>query len=230
MGWWNWFRKRGSLERVPDFVWLTRQAAFQGIRRSILTHAADGSLVVVIAHFPQTLAKVRAMLDEGPIRYREATGRLLLPENVLEAAREGGGCALVPGDALYTELEPAAGLDPAHAVAVVVAERHPIRSPDAGIERFAAAVPHPARLEYHISVEDALLRSFGGDWVGPVLRNLGMSETEPVQSRMVVKRIVQAQRKNEKTAFGSERAESAEEWFRWNMPGQTQATPERRPR
>ena len=51
-----------------------------------------------------------------------------------------------------------------------------------------------------------------------VLRKLGMTEDEAIESQMVTRRIKQAQQKIEGRAFGSLDAESAAQWLAKNCP------------
>ena len=62
------------------------------------------------------------------------------------------------------------------------------------------------------------MRAFAGEWVHNVLRQLGVTETESIESRMVGRRIQQATRKIEQQAVSDLRADSAEEWLKRNCP------------
>jgi preprotein translocase subunit SecA len=62
------------------------------------------------------------------------------------------------------------------------------------------------------------MKIFAGEWVQNVLRKLGMSEDEAIESQMISRRIRQAQQKIEGRAFGSFEAESAAQWLEKNCP------------
>lgn len=57
------------------------------------------------------------------------------------------------------------------------------------------------------------MRLFAGEWVESVLRRLGMSEDEPIESRVVTRRILAAQKKTETQSLSDISADSAEEWL-----------------
>lgn len=101
---------------------------------------------------------------------------------------------------------------------VIVGERHPLPSVDDRLEEFADELPCRCRFSHHVSLEDPVMQIFAGEWVQDVLRKLGMSEDEAIESRMVSRRIRQAQLKIEGRTFGNLNAGSASEWLETNRP------------
>jgi len=91
-------------------------------------------------------------------------------------------------------------------------------SVDDRLEEFADELPCGCRFSHHVSLEDAVIRVFAGDWISNVLKQLGMKEDEAIESQMVSRRIRQAQQKLEGRAFGNLDAESATEWLEKNCP------------
>ena len=79
-------------------------------------------------------------------------------------------------------------------------------------------LPCRCRFSHHVSLEDAVMKIFAGDWVKNVLKQMGMKEDEAIESQMVSRRIRQAQQKIEGNAFGSCEAESAAAWLEKNCP------------
>jgi len=55
-----------------------------------------------------------------------------------------------------------------------------------------------------------------GEWVQNLLRQLGMSEDAAIESRMVARRVKQAQKKIEGQVTGESLAESSEQWLERN--------------
>ena len=89
---------------------------------------------------------------------------------------------------------------------------------DDRLQEFADELPCRCRFSHHVSLEDAVMKVFAGDWVKNVLKQLGMSEDDAIESQMVSRRIRQVQQKIEGRAFGSLDAESAAEWLEKNCP------------
>ena len=113
---------------------------------------------------------------------------------------------------------PAQALDEfAPPIAVIVAERYPLPAGDERIEQFVQSLPGRGSLVFCYDLEQPLLRLFFGDWARDTLVKLGLEEDECVESRMVSRRVRDAQRRIEQAAHGDFESTSDEEWFRRNM-------------
>ena len=218
MGLFGWFGKKSTVAYEDDRIWLRRQAALEGLRRDLARRLGEDSLVLVVAHFPATLAEIEGLLESAGLEYRMLADPLTGPQLGERTDGEGTGrILLAPALALCPDAPPAGDMDRSRSVSILVAERHPLRSPDARIEGFAATVPHPTRLGFYLSLEDPVLRRFGSGWLPTVLTSLGMKEDEAISSRMVTKRLKQAQQKLERDTFRNLPAQSADEWYRLNV-------------
>lgn len=217
MSLWRWLGLSRPVTYEPDRVWLTRQGALAGLVRDAVQWLFEDASVVVVAHFPATLAEVEKALDTASVAWRACEGPLAGPEVVAKSrAGEGGSVLLVPAPALRTDLPPVETADRSRAVTVLAVERHPLRSHDERIETFAATIPFRTRLTFYLSLEDPLLKRFAGGWVEATLRRLGMAEDESVTSPLVTRRIKRAQTELQRATPRDEPAESAEEWYARN--------------
>ncbi|MGA7157125.1 MAG: SEC-C metal-binding domain-containing protein, partial [Acidobacteriaceae bacterium] len=61
----------------------------------------------------------------------------------------------------------------------------------------------PGQSRFFLSLEDDLMRIFAREWVGTLLQRLGMEEGVPIESRMISKRIENAQEQVESQNFES---------------------------
>jgi hypothetical protein len=219
MGLFSWLFGKPGRVAVRDVVWLKDSARAQGAARAVTKPLAAGRHVLLLAHFPATLAA----FGEHPVG-RECT-RALIPD------------ALTPAAALKFTTEPAARVHfglarnlrpdefppedaPESPLAVVVLERHPLRRHDEHVVRFAEGLGSRAEVEFHVSLDDPLMRLFDGERLQGMLRQLGMEEDVPIKSAMVARRVKAAQGKLAAQVSATERdAESAEEWLRLNLSG-----------
>jgi len=218
MGLFGWFRRKPSVVLLNDKIWLTTAAKLNGVREAIRERVGQDAVVVVAAHFPASLREVRKHLETTGLSVSLAEGRDA-GKQLFELVRRGDSrivAALV---------ETLAGLTPPEAVGgepfrvrFVVGERHLLRTKDDAFLPFAERLTPPGRIGFHLSLEDPVLRLFAGDWVGDVLRRLGMQESDAVESRMIARRIRAAQNKIAKLAVLDRPADSAEEWVRLNCP------------
>lgn len=153
-----------------------------------------GEVIVVLAHFDDVLRDLRERMPEFP----QATVRMLLCSEF--------------GTDLVRELR----IDEMTSLDIIVAERHPLLSVDESLEQSADSLPCQSRLMSHVSLEDSLLRLFGGDEIRAMMSRVGLEAEEPFQSRMLARRIRSTQTKVETQAYGNVPADSAEEWLEIN--------------
>ncbi len=80
-------------------------------------------------------------------------------------------------------------------------ERHEARRIDNQLRGRSGRQGDPGSSRFYLSLEDDLMRIFGGEWVKSMLTRMGMKEGEAIESRMVSRRIEGAQRKVEERNF-----------------------------
>ncbi|KAA5543842.1 hypothetical protein FYK55_11780 [Roseiconus nitratireducens] len=188
-----------NIQLEKESLWLTREAKFAGIARQLQHPASPPPLAILLmAHFPDTqseLAKLaKQSAGEVPVM------AVLANELTSRIARD-------------LQIGPDAIID------VIAAERHPLVSVDDRLmEDFGKQLNCRCRVHVHQSLEDPLMQRFSGQSIIDLLRSMGMREDEAIESRMVGRRIRDAQKKITAQAVGNTPAESAEEWMRINLP------------
>jgi hypothetical protein len=198
MGLFDWLTgKKDKVEVAKYRIWLTQEAKIAGIHREVAqavgNPAAPGA-VIVVAHFSDCLERLRnAVGGFDRDRVFVTSADLLAGRTPSDFAADESGCILI-----------------------IVGERHPLPSHDEVILEFARSQPGRCLIVYHVSIEDPLLKPFAGEWVERVLRSLGMKEDEPIESRMVSRRIQTELNKIAKSATGDVPANSADEWLERN--------------
>jgi preprotein translocase subunit SecA len=85
---------------------------------------------------------------------------------------------------------------------VMGTERHESRRIDNQLRGRAGRQGDPGSSKFFLSLEDDLMRMFGGDRVSKVMDMLKVEENEPIESGMVTKAIENAQKKVEMYHFG----------------------------
>jgi preprotein translocase subunit SecA len=84
---------------------------------------------------------------------------------------------------------------------IVGTERHEARRIDNQLRGRAGRQGDPGSSRFYLSLQDDLMRIFGGEWVSNLLGRLGMEEDQAIESRMVSRRIQAAQKKREEHNF-----------------------------
>jgi len=191
-------KKRTSVEVVPDHIWMTTAAKFAGLAKEARERSRSETVaILLVAHFPDVLER----LDE-----------------IANQQTWDVPCKAVSASNLNTNLAASLRVDESATIDIIVGERHPLPSVDDRLEEFADELPCRCRFSHYVSLDDAMMKVFAGDWIKNVLKQLGMTEDEAIESQMVSRRIRQAQQKIEGRAFGSLNAESAAEWLEKNCP------------
>lgn len=200
MGLFDWWTgKSNKVQVADDIIWLTQEAKSAGIRRAVAQAISNPATacVIVTAHFNDCLER--------------------LGQSVAELKRDRVFVTLANALAGRTPTDMTA--DESSSVLIVVGERHPLPSHDESVVDFARSLSCRSRIVYHLSLEDAVLRKFSGEWVENVLRSLGMKEDEAIESRLVARRIRSALEKIAAKATSDLPAISAEDWLTRNCPG-----------
>lgn len=219
---WNWLSgKRVPRPIVQDVIWMNQEAKLRGLCKEARERLGD-SLVLALAHFPSTLARVETAFKENSIPYAVAEGSLAA---VPSLAGRGDQAAVVLSLATITSVQAVA--EPTHVkigpVAILVAERFFLRGADEEIEMFAATLGSACRLRFHLALDDPLLREFAGEWTGGMLRALGMSESDSIESTMISRRLRTAQDRIAGRVAEERPAQSPEEWWQLNVRGASDA-------
>jgi preprotein translocase subunit SecA len=84
---------------------------------------------------------------------------------------------------------------------VVGTERHEARRIDNQLRGRAGRQGDPGSSRFFLSLQDDLMRIFASDWVGAILRRIGMSKGMALEHPMVTRSIERAQRKVEEHNF-----------------------------
>ncbi len=87
-------------------------------------------------------------------------------------------------------------------LAIVGSERHDARRIDRQLRGRAGRQGDPGSTRFFISLEDNLMRLFGGERIAGVMQKLKIPEGEPIEHSMITKSVERAQKKVEENNFG----------------------------
>ncbi|MGA3373896.1 MAG: preprotein translocase subunit SecA [Terracidiphilus sp.] len=82
-------------------------------------------------------------------------------------------------------------------------ERHESRRVDNQLRGRAGRQGDPGESRFYLSLEDDLIRIFAKQWMSAMMQRMGMQEDEPIESKMITKRIEGAQKAVEAQNFES---------------------------
>ncbi len=115
-------------------------------------------------------------------------------------------CSREEWDVVYKEVKVAIDIEHDEVVAagglhIIGTERHESRRIDNQLRGRAGRQGDPGSSKFYLSLQDDLLRIFGGDRMQNLMLRLGMEEDVPIESRLITKRIAAAQRAVEAQHF-----------------------------
>ncbi|MDQ1266716.1 MAG: preprotein translocase subunit SecA, partial [Bacteroidota bacterium] len=85
---------------------------------------------------------------------------------------------------------------------IIGSERHEARRIDRQLRGRSGRQGDPGSSQFFISLEDDLMRLFGGERIAGVMQRLKVPEGEPIQHSMITKSVERAQKKVEENNFG----------------------------
>ncbi len=144
---------------------------------TIATNMAGRGTDILLGGNPEFLAK--QYLKEREINPDEASERQL--NDAIERAKQ-------TTDAEHKEVVGAGGLH------ILGTERHESRRIDNQLRGRSGRQGDPGSSRFFLSLEDDLMRIFGGERIKGLMLRLGMEEGVPIESRLVSKRIEGAQK------------------------------------
>jgi len=208
-----------------DKIWFDTNHKLQQISGEIQHFTSYGQPVIVIAHFAVTLAALERTLRSASVQYQHSSSSDMFepPEVVPPMPGEpatgepagatwlglAGSCAWFAGWASQQSKLP---------LRIIVAEHHPRYSPDQSIIELAGRATYGSELCFHISLDDPLLKYFGGASLQSLLEKLGLSADGCISHPLVTRAIRNAQEKIERKVPRELPAESIQDWFKYNLP------------
>lgn len=137
---------------------------------------------------------------------------------LVEALRAAG---LAPGPALVVERVDQLSAVPTGA-AIIVAERHPVSGFNRALAQRLATLAPGATPTCYSGLDDPLMKAFGGERLVALMRQLGLSEDEPIEHPMISKALANATQKLEQRLGPAlsrlAPAASMAEWIQKNVP------------
>ena len=121
-----------------------------------------------------------------------------------EAGRKGAVTIATNMAGRGTDIKLDAEVKTAGGLCIIGTERHEARRIDRQLRGRAGRQGDPGSSQFFISLEDDLMRLFGGERITSFMQTfkVQMEEGEPIQAGMVTKSVERAQKKVEENNFG----------------------------
>jgi len=189
------FRKAERAARHEDHVWANDAARTSGFVRDALRLAEEGRSVLAATRSTQVFHELATLMEAQ----RPAQCKDLFGQNELSTRLDQANAITIALTSALPHPAPAAphpsrGSQPSPHVEILVFGRHERRTEDDAVLAFADSLGARARVTFHLSFEDPLLRRHAGAQIQELLGKLGMSNDEAIAHSMVTRAIEKAQR------------------------------------
>jgi preprotein translocase subunit SecA len=187
----------------PDVIYKTEVEKFKAVVEEIRALQATGQPALVGTISIEQSEKLSTMLSRAKIKHevlnakqheREAEIVAMAGQKnrvTISTNMAGRGTDIVLGD----------GVKELGGLHIIGTERHESRRVDNQLRGRAGRQGDPGSSRFYLSLEDDLLRIFGGERMSSIMERLGMEEGEPIEHAMISKAIENAQRKVEAHNF-----------------------------
>ena len=187
-----------------DLIYKTKKDKYNAVIAMIEELIAQGRPVLVGTTSVEISELLSRMLKMRGIKHQVLNAKQHAREaEVVAHAGEKGTVTIATNMAgrgtdikLTDEVRAAGGL------AIIGTERHDSRRVDRQLRGRAGRQGDPGSSIFFISLEDNLMRLFGGERIAKVVDSMGMKEGESLQNKMLSNSIERAQRKVEENNFG----------------------------
>ena len=168
---------------------------------TIATNMAGRGTDIILGGNPEFLAKAEmARLEYTPEQIAFATSFVQSDDGELLAARDKFRELLEKyKEELAPEQERVRQLG---GLCIIGTERHESRRIDNQLRGRSGRQGDPGLTQFCVSMEDDLMRLFGGERMQAIVQKLGVEENEAIESGMITKQIENAQKKVEGRNFG----------------------------
>ena len=189
---------------LDDLIYRTKREKYNAVVEEVKKMVAEGRAVLVGTTSVEVSEVLSKMLQRQKINHNvlNAKQHQREAEVVTEAGRKGAVTIATNMAGRGTDIKLAAEVKSAGGLAIIGTERHDARRIDRQLRGRAGRQGDPGSSQFFISLEDDLMRLFGGDRIANIMQKMKVPEGEPIQHSMVTNSVTNAQKKVEENNFG----------------------------
>ena len=187
-----------------DLIYKTKKAKYEAVINKVVELTKEGRPVLVGTTDVETSELLSRMLRLRGIQHQVLNAKQHAREaEVVKHAGEPSTVTIVTNMAgrgtdikLPDEVKKAGGL------AIIGTERHDSRRVDRQLRGRSGRQGVPGSSIFYVSLEDKLMRLFGGEKIASVVDRMGMEENDVLEAPMLNNAVERAQKKVEENNFG----------------------------
>jgi len=187
----------------PDVVYKTKKAKFEAIVREIEELHAQGRPILVGTISIETSEMLSDMLRRRGIPHQVLNAKYHEKEaEIIKKAGQYGAVTIATNMAgRGTDIRLGKGVAELGGLHVIGTERHESRRIDNQLRGRSGRQGDPGSSRFYVSLEDDLMRLFGGETINTFMERLGWDESQPIEHPYISKAIERAQKRVEARNF-----------------------------
>jgi preprotein translocase subunit SecA len=184
---------------LADMVYKTEEGKFKAVVEEIKTRHEKGQPVLVGTIAIEKSEVLHEMLDRSGVLHEVLNAKNHEREAAIIAlAGEKGAVTIATNMAgRGTDIKLGEGVRELGGLHILGTERHEARRIDNQLRGRAGRQGDPGSSQFFVSLEDELMRRFGGDKVKNIMDRFGLPEDQPIENKMISRSIESAQGKIE---------------------------------
>lgn len=184
---------------LPDVVYKTEKGKFDAIVQKIKEVNAKGQPVLVGTIAIEKSEYLSALLNREGVRHEVLNAKQHEKEAliIINAGQKGSVTIATNMAGRGTDIKLGEGVKECGGLMIIGTERHEARRIDNQLRGRAGRQGDPGVSQFFVSLEDELMRRFGGDKMKNMMDRLGLPEDQPIQNAIISKTIENAQNKIE---------------------------------
>lgn len=188
---------------LPDVIFKTKRGKYRAVVREIERRHATGQPMLIGTTSIEQSEQLSHMLKEAGIVHNVLNAKYheLEAQIVAQAGQKGQVTIATNMAGRGTDIVLGEGVSELGGLAIIGTERHESRRIDNQLRGRAGRQGDPGSSQFFLSLEDDLLRIFGGDNIKKFMEKMGLEEDEEIRSSMVSSVIQKAQKRVEERNF-----------------------------
>ncbi len=184
---------------MPDVIYKSKQGKYEAVAKKIAELHEKGQPALVGTVSIEQSEKLSDILQKQGIPHKVLNAKQHEKEaEIIAAAGQKGVITIATNMAgRGTDIKLGEGIKELGGLYVIGTERHESRRIDNQLRGRSGRQGDPGRTQFYVSVEDDLMRLFGGDRVRSLMERLGVPDDMPIENRFISNSIENAQKKVE---------------------------------
>lgn len=189
---------------VDDFIFRSKREKYNAVVEAVQSELAKGRAVLVGTTSVDVSELLSKMLRRANVQHNvlNAKQHQREAEIIANAGKKGAVMIATNMAGRGTDIKLDPDVKAAGGLAIIGTERHEARRIDRQLRGRAGRQGDPGSSQFFISLEDDLMRLFGGERIASVMQRLKVPDGEPIQSPLVTRSVENAQKKVESNNFG----------------------------